>query len=1225
MLASSTRGAVSNTGRRPPTTCPWKQAWARLARLYRVSAVLGLSLLAWAAHAQVVVTTTADIPVDEADCVTAGSDTCTLRAAIDRLNRFAVSPRRIEFQLPGAGPHVIRLEPALGSLNWNSSGELDGLTQQGAGRRFGSDPENPVDYVLQVGIAAPLFQTINGPLMVISGGGTLRGIAFFDHDGIGVRLQSGVIERSFFNTLNGTDPGPRTLTTGVEYRATDSGTFASVYSSLFMGPGRGVELHDARSSGTEAIAQPTIGESYFGTDRTGLLPRPLEYGVLAQVTTAAPVIFGRPRPVEPSIRGSLFYLAERNAVRLRGTTPYLDDNVIGFDAAGARVTGVPPVTQGAGILIEGPNYAGEGGGGHISYVKVYGQRGPGIQLDDTHGPITNLAILPAAANARSSIFGNGALGISLNPAAPATPTPNDAGDGDTGPNGRQNHPVIESIQRSLDQWDEERLVVGLRLESRPNRAYQLQFFANSQCDPSGHGEGEVVLANEFDENGGQVLTDGAGVFSGTITLGGQGINTLLERLDGRPFVTALATDASDSTTGEGGNTSEFSPCYDAGNLDPPGQQLGFDRREYTFREGQTASVLVQRTGGTNGEVRVLLATSDGTAQAGRDYETVRRDLVFSDGTSAFGVQIPLRADDAEAQPTREFTVQLFVPTGGTGGATIDPYRASATVRIEDDDVNYQVRDSVGSENDGRMDFGGVEYGSFAEGTVTIRNLGVPRVTFESIEFVRTPVDDRFREVGRTCGEFLDQDQSCTVTIRFAPGDLDDPTPATPVVAQGELSIVPTAGPPRTVTVAAVAPPRADLGLEFNVVDPINPDPGGTVQFRVLARNFGPADAATSTARVTLPPELAIPGVVSSSQGTVSSDSSSIDWEVGALAAGGVAELEWSATVDPGTERGTQLTVTGSLELTDPRRFDPSGGPSRASQVLLVGEAASDLSVRARVIVSTGSGPEPASTIPILPRCITSRDPDRDPEHPCDYQPGTNFGVSLFRGLVITVQNNGPDTASGPVVLRVGSGFCYDWAWVETGRFTDGRVEYRAQCQDDTPVREIPINDFSLAPGSELGVYQRFASVSGPTGTASIEVELVHDTFDPDENNNFAVVGPLQVVIPTSSSTGSFCFIATAAYGSWLDPHVATLRAFRDRWLLTNAPGRAFVGWYYRASPPLAEWIATREWARAVTRGMLAPIVFSVGHPGMAGALVFIVFGSIWRRRVRRRPSAGMTP
>ena len=78
-----------------------------------------------------------------------------------------------------------------------------------------------------------------------------------------------------------------------------------------------------------------------------------------------------------------------------------------------------------------------------------------------------------------------------------------------------------------------------------------------------------------------------------------------------------------------------------------------------------------------GEVRVLLETVDGTAIAGSDYTTVRRELVFGNGISRFGVQIPLRADDAVPQPTREFFATLNIPTGGTGGANIDPFRATA--------------------------------------------------------------------------------------------------------------------------------------------------------------------------------------------------------------------------------------------------------------------------------------------------------------------------------------------------------------------------------------------------------------------------------------------------------------------------------------------------------------------------------------------------------------------
>jgi len=65
-----------------------------------------------------------------------------------------------------------------------------------------------------------------------------------------------------------------------------------------------------------------------------------------------------------------------------------------------------------------------------------------------------------------------------------------------------------------------------------------------------------------------------------------------------------------------------------------------------------------------------------------------------------------------------------------------------------------------------------------------------------------------------------------------------------------------------------------------------------------------------------------------------------------------------------------------------------------------------------------------------------------------------------------------------------------------------------------------------------------------------------------------------------------CFIATAAYGSPDAPEVEGLRRFRDRRLLTNPVGTAFVRIYYRVSPPVARLIARRPRLRVAVRRML---------------------------------------
>jgi PKD repeat protein len=112
--------------------------------------------------------------------------------------------------------------------------------------------------------------------------------------------------------------------------------------------------------------------------------------------------------------------------------------------------------------------------------------------------------------------------------------------------------------------------------------------------------------------------------------------------------------------------------------------------------------------------------------------------------------------------------------------------------------------------------------------------------------------------------------------------------------------------------------------------------------------------------------------------------------------------------------------------------------------------------------------------------------------------------------------------------------------------------------------------------------------------------------DRDGLPNGTIEDPSGFTSTISNSLSGGCFIATAAYGSYLNPHVNVLRNFRDNYLLTNFIGKIFVNMYYFISPPIANIIKDNEFLKTSARFVLTPIVFGVKYP----AITFMILGFI---------------
>jgi CSLREA domain-containing protein len=207
---------------------------------------------------------------------------------------------------------------------------------------------------------------------------------------------------------------------------------------------------------------------------------------------------------------------------------YIGTAADGTSAVGNRFDGIDVNSNTTGSTL---NRLGGTGAGEGNVIAFNGQHGVSVRGGDREEIRSN------------SIHSNVGLGIDLGlgfNAASDGVTANDAGDADSGPNQRQNFPVLTSAGSAGG--------VQGTLDSTPNTTYRLEFFANQNCDPSGYGEGERFL-------GAQSVTTDA---SGNAT-----VSASVSSFPSGRSVTATATDPD-------GNTSEFSNCLREGAPDGDG-------------------------------------------------------------------------------------------------------------------------------------------------------------------------------------------------------------------------------------------------------------------------------------------------------------------------------------------------------------------------------------------------------------------------------------------------------------------------------------------------------------------------------------------------------------------------------------------------------------------------------------------------------------------------------
>ncbi len=400
--------------------------------------------------------------------------------------------------------------------------------------------------------------------------------------------------------------------------------------------------------GPNATNNSVLG-NFIGTDVSGTLDRGnLERGVILSQGASG-------NQIGSSAPGAGNVISGNDFIGLVIVDENTANNVVQGNLIGTDATGTSALGNEFGVTIEGAaNTAGNVIGGILSGQRntIANSVQAGVGLNSP-GATSN----PIRGNL---IYSNGGLGIDLGLNGV---TANDDLDADSGPNNLQNFPVITLGHSSAGTG----VIAGtLNTTANSPSGYFVDFYSNTSCDPSGHGEGETYLGSLTTS-----VTDANGdVLPFTFNTGS---------ISAGAFITATATDAV-------GNTSEFSQCFSAlDSADTP-----WVTNAVTVYNVQTTSGLVISRNAADGpEVTHFKITN---IQNG--------SLFLNDGTTSIvnGQFITFAQGNAGLKftpnlgfiGTGHFTVQASVSNsdlglgGGTAVADIQVNKAGTTTSITSD-------------------------------------------------------------------------------------------------------------------------------------------------------------------------------------------------------------------------------------------------------------------------------------------------------------------------------------------------------------------------------------------------------------------------------------------------------------------------------------------------------------------------------------------------------------